>query len=285
MKDDEKSSGGICCDGRMIVLAALLLAVGTIVGCYLLSQGDYAPKVDLSGFKSNPNIYVTQNPTDHAITASGTADQLVAPDLLQISLRVVTQSTDAKTSQSRNAEVSAELRSNLEALGLADNMTQTTSYDVEPVYNSQYVCDVKNNCQYNSTLIGYRTTQSLEIDLDQLDKGGAVIDAAAATGNNETFVDSTTFTLKPETKDTVTRALLEEAAADSKAKAQSMADGMGTTLGNVLSASENSYYYPIYSDVLKSASMEAAATPAPTQLSAGQVDVSVSMTASYAVGG
>jgi len=283
MKDDECCRGPCGGKGMMIVLAALLLAVGMMGGAYLLSKGDYAPKVDLSGFKSTPNVYVTPNPTEHAISVSASATKKVAPDLLEIQLRVQTESKNAKDSQDENARVKAILMEKLKALGVADTSIQTTSYNVEPVYDSHYTCDKDDmNCHWDSTLTGYQTVHVLNVDVEALDKGGAIVDAASEAGTNETFVDSTSYTLKEETKSEMAKTLLQEASAAAKAKAQRIADGLSVTLGKVLSASENSYYPTPYYNSYKS--MDAAAAAAPTQLSPGQVDMSVSVSVSYEVG-
>jgi hypothetical protein len=230
---------------------------------------------------------MSSTPPEHAISVSATATRKVAPDLLEISLRVETESGNARESQQRNAVVSADLLSKLKTLGIADKDIQTTSYNVYPVYDSIYTCDKNTgyNCHYDSNLTGYKTVQSLSVDVQQLDKGGDVIDAASEAGTNETFVDSTSFTLKPETRSTLAKELLKEASMDAKAKAQRIADGLGIGLGKVLSANENTYYpTPYYNSYKTSYDMVGASSAPTTQLSAGSVDMSVSVGVSYEIG-
>jgi uncharacterized protein YggE len=287
MKDDEccQNAGQMHGKGVMIVLAALLLAVGMMGGAFLLSKGDYSPHVNVTSGATNPNIYVTSSPPEHPISVSATSTKKVAPDLLEIGLRVETQSTNAKEAQQRNALVATTLLAKLKALGIEDKDIQTTSYNVYPVYDSQYNCDKSGmNCHYDSKLTGYKTVQSLNVDVLQLDKGGSVIDAASESGDNETFVDSTMFTLKPATRSEMAKTMLKEASTAAKEKAQRIADGLGATLGKVLSASESSYYPQPYYNMYKNVAMEAAAAPAPTPLSQGTVDVSVSVSVAYEVG-
>jgi uncharacterized protein YggE len=265
----------------MLVIAALLLAIGMMGAAFLVSQGDYAAKVNVG--PSNPNIYTTASPPEHPISVSASATQKVAPDLLEMSLRVQTKSTNAREAQQENARVSAILLGKLKALGVADKDIQTVSYSVDPVYESAYNCDKSGmNCHWDSNLTGYQAVQSLNVDIEALDNGGAVIDAASESGDNETFVDSASFTLKPETRTEMSKALLKEAAKTAKAKAGRIADGLGITLGKVLSASENSYYQPYYYNSYEKAA--GAAVPAATQLSPGQVEMSVSVGVSYEAG-
>lgn len=266
----------------MMVIAALLLAVGLMGGAFLLSKADFSPNVNVTS--SAPNVYVSSTPQENSIGVSATATKDVAPDLLEIAIRVQTQSDNAQSSQQENARVSDILTGKLKALGINDSDIQTTSYSVDPVYSSDYACPPSgNNCVWNSNLTGYSTTQTFTVDITQLDLGGSVIDAASASGVNETFVDSTSFTLKPETRDAVENALLEEASADAKTKAQNIADGLGVSLGKVLSASEDNYYYP--SPVLMKSDMATSGAAAPsTQLSPGTLEMSTSVSVSYSVG-
>ncbi|HSB46975.1 MAG TPA: SIMPL domain-containing protein [Candidatus Bilamarchaeum sp.] len=278
-KDDMESDSG-----KMMVIAAVILTIGIVGGSYLLAQGDYAPKVNVTGGPSSPNVYVSSTPPDHVISVSGTASKKVAPDLLNIQLRVQTESTLAKTAQEDNAAVSADLRAKLKALGVKDEDIQTVSYSVDPIYESDYVCDKGGiNCRYKSTLTGYRATHSLNVRMTDLTKGGDVIDAAGSAGQNQTFVDYVSFGLKDETRNALEKTLLQQAGADAKSRAQSIAAGLGVSVGKVLSASESFYYpTPYYYKGLYAAAD--AAPSVPTQLSPGQVDVSVTVSTSFEVG-
>lgn len=278
---------GMCCSsdcGKYAAVAALILAIGMMGGGYLLAQGDFGAKVNVTSGPTNPNVYVSSTPPEHAISVSATSSEKIAPDLLNVQVRVQTESANAKKSQEDNADVSADLRTKLKALGLNDSAIQTVSYSVDPVYDSTYLCDKNGyNCRYDSKLTGYRTTHSLNVKLTDLTKGGDVIDAAASAGTNQTFVDYVQFTLKDETKRSVEKALLKEASADARSKAQSICEGLGITLGNVLSASESYSYYPTYYRAA-SYDMAGAAAPKATELSPGEVDVSATVSTSFAVG-
>ncbi|MEW6035907.1 MAG: SIMPL domain-containing protein [Candidatus Micrarchaeota archaeon] len=269
--------------GKMVALAALLLALGMLGSAYMLAQVDYSPKVNVTSGPTNPTVYVSSLPPDHAISVSATASEKVEPDLLNIQLRVQTESANAKQSQQDNANVSADLRAKLKALGIKDEDIQTAYYSVDPVYDSEYVCDKSGyNCRYKSTLTGYRTTHSLSVKLSDLAKGGDVIDAASTAGENQTFVDYVQFTLKDETRRSMEKSLLQDAASEAKSKAQSMAAGLGVSLGDVLSSSE-SFSYPYYYDRSYLYAAEAGAGAPKTELSPGQVDVSATVSASFQI--
>jgi uncharacterized protein YggE len=272
--DDEKGSN--C--GKMIIFAASLLALGLIGGGYMLSQGDYAPTV----YANNGDAYQTED----QISTSGTVTEEVTPDLLVVRLSVMTDDTSASEAQTRNAEVTNELLDKLEALGIPDEKIKTTSYSVDEVTERIYTCDDEDYdyCYWEYVTVGYEATHQITVSIEQLDLGGSVIDAAAGTGTNETFVDYVYYTLKDETREEMTKTLLQEAAAEAKAKAQKIADGLGVSLGDVLAASEDyysSYSYDRYS-YLESVSYDAGSSTS-TTLSAGEVELSATVSVSYEI--
>ena len=286
VKEDEMMMCSSEC-GKMAVLAALLLALGVFGGAYVLSKGDYSPKVSVSNLTSTPNVYVSSVPPEHPISVSATASQKVSPDLLLIQVRVQTEAQNAKEAQSDNAEVSADLRSKIKALGVKDEDVQTTGYSVDLVQKSIYRCDNNDTeyeyCYYDYIITGYRATQTLTVKVKDLTKGGDVIDAASTAGVNQTFVDYVDFTLQDETRRGIEKLLLKNASVEAKSKAQSIADGLGISLGNVLMASQSfNYYYPEsrYYDLYAAE----AAPNVPTQLSPGQVDVSATVNVNYEIG-
>lgn len=286
------------------IMAAAIIAAGIVLGLFLVSQG----------LKLSPNVYVSNSPTENAISVSATTTQKVSPDLLQLQIRVETEANNARTAQSDNARVMADLKAKLLANGVRESEIQTTSYNVQPVYESVQTCqpvpyatapstsgsprdavvepaapmpyapDYYPPCKWESVITGYRATHALSVQTDQLQKGGDIIDVAATAGTNQTFVDYVSYTLKDSTRDEFQRNLLKNASAAARAKAMKVAEGLGVSLGKVLSATESSnFYYP--SPMYLSRSMDvAAAAPAPTQLSPGQIDVSAVVSVSYGVG-
>jgi hypothetical protein len=257
----------------MAVVAVFLLALGLMGSAYVLSKGDYAPTVN-----------VGSQPQEHAITASATSSQMVNPDLLEMQLRVQTDAKTAKQAVQNNAAVSADLRTKLEVVGLSDDEIQTASYNINEITESNYTCDKDGrNCYYKYYVTGYRVTNVYALKVTDTTKGGAIIDAASGAGVNQTFVDYVSFTLKDETRRALEKSRLKSAAAEAKAKAQNMAEGSGAELGKLLSLSE-AYNYYAKSDRPSYALSEAVGSAAPmTDLAPGQVEVSVSVTASYEI--
>ncbi len=269
---------------EMIVIAALLVALGFVGSAYLLSGVDYSPKVNVSDVTSTPNVYVSSLPPEHVLSVSGTASTRVTPDLLNVYIRIDTNDTDAKTSQEENAVVSAGVIEELKSLGLKDNEIKSTSYSVQPIRESQRKCD-DNGCIYNYILVGYRTTHSVNVRTTNLDLAGDIVDSATEFGENEVFVDSISFSLQDETRREVQATLLAEAGAAAKEKADAIAEGLGSTVGKLVQASESTYYPgPIYYDraVFAEAAADSAA-PVPTSLETGDVEVSATVNAGFEI--
>jgi uncharacterized protein YggE len=266
---------------EMFAIAALIMALGLIGSAYMLSTVDYSPKVNVSDITSTPNVYVSSMPPEHVLSVSGTASKKVTPDQLNIRIRVETEKVTASESQGENADVSEDLRAALSDAGVSDENMKTTSYRVSVVQNSTRVCD-GNSCYYKYKIVGYKTTHVLSVTVTNLDIGGDIIDAAASVSENDVFVDSVYFSLQPSTKRAVEKELLEAAGEEAEEKANAIAAGLGTSLGKVVAASE-SLSYPYYSSYKSYDYVGAAyeADYAPTQLSAGEVEVSATVNAGY----
>jgi uncharacterized protein YggE len=265
----------------MLVLAAVLLAAGMLGGSYMLAQVDYSPKVNVSDITSTPNVYVSSTPPEHVISVSATASDKVSPDLLNIQVKVQTESKNAKTSQERNAVVMADVMDELEDQGIPDEEIQTSSYRLDVVRRSVQRC-ATTGCYYESVVIGYRTTHSLTLSLTNLTKGGDVIDAVTGVGDNETFVDYVQFGLKSETRRQLEEDLLEEASIKAKEKAGEIAKGLGVTLGNPVRASE-SVSYPYYQTRSYDYLYAAEAGAPSTELSAGEEEVSATVSVGFEI--
>jgi uncharacterized protein YggE len=258
-----------------------LIALGMVGSAYLLSTVDYSPKVNVSDITSTPNIYVSSNPPDHVLSVSGTASEMVAPDLVTIQLSIETEAVNAKDSQADNAEVNEELLGKLKALGISEEEIKTASYRVDVVQNRTQKCDGYYDCVYNYVVVGYKTVHTLNVRTTNLDLGGEIVDTAAGVGENEVLVDYVSFSLQDKTRRELQKSLLKLAGEEAEEKAESIAEGLGTTLGKVVSAGESFYYPQPYYRSYDYAMPMMEGGSVPTSLSAGEVEVSATVSAGY----
>ncbi|VVB75951.1 Uncharacterised protein [uncultured archaeon] len=202
-----------------VLLVAVLIIVGFTAGA-VLSNGSGS-----SSSLANPKT----------INVTGTATHKVAPNLVEVVLSVETLDASAQISQSSNATISDKVSAALKSAGVTANHISTVSYTVNEEF--QY-----NDVLKKSVSVGYRTTNQVKAILTDLKTTGAVLDAAAKAGANR--IDSVYFYLNPVNEFRERRAVLEEASGQARLKANSIAKGIGVSVGSVHSLTENVNYYP-----------------------------------------
>jgi len=208
---------------------------------------------------------------ENSIQVTGQSILSVDPDEAEIILGVEIQEENALDSQQGNAEIMEKVMLALKNNGIKTKDIKTYQYNVQPIrnYNSK-------SGEYQE-IIGYRTTNMIKIKTTDLDNVGKVIDAAASVGANK--FQGVSFGLTDKKQIEYRNEVLKEASKDAKTKAESIADGLGIKIERVLSASESSYYQPIYrgyDTMVSSGSMEAT-----TEISPGMIQVSATVSVSY----
>jgi uncharacterized protein YggE len=205
------------------------------------------------------------------LNSSGSVTKTMAPDKVDIIINIETTDASAKVSQQENARISDDVRDALADYGITD--IKTVSYYENELYYWDYI----NQRQDTN---GYQTVNSLQITLKDLSKAGIVIDAAVQAGANR--VQSVSFGLTDSKQNEVKTQALEEASTSARIKAESMARGLGVSLGKVISINENSYnYYPGY--LTSDSRMILEKSSAPTQITPGDISVDASITVQFEI--
>ena len=122
------------------------------------------------------------------------------------------------------------------------------------------------------TVVGYTATNTVQADIDELARAGAVLDAAAAAGANQVSGPS----LSRSDRDELSREALRKAVADARAKAEVLADAAGVTLGAAVSVVEGASSEPP-APYYQHAAMDAAAAT-PVQPGTERIEASVTVT-------
>jgi len=124
---------------------------------------------------------------------------------------------------------------------------------------------------------GYTVTNMIQVEIDDLDLIGSVIDAASEAGANN--IQGISFELSDEVADDLKNDAYVMALRDAEGKANLIADTLGLEVTGVLSVSESVYYpytpYKAYAE----ATMDRA--PAPTPILEGTLSVSVSVQVAF----
>ncbi len=245
--------------GAIASVAALGIA---LLGPSLASAPHVAAQVITTGGSGS-----TTSP--QGITVEGTGIVTVAPDEAMLSLGVQTQAATASAAQSDASAAMTKIIAAVKAAGVADADLATQWISLQPQI------DYGVTGKSPSKVTGYQASQSLAVTVRHLDQTGAIIDAAVGAGANQE--GDVSFSLADPSAAT-TRARTA-AMADAKARAQTLAQAAGVTLGAPLSISEVSAPSPV---PFAAAVGQRALVSTPVEAGTTQVEVDVQVT--YAIG-
>ncbi len=222
-----------------------------------------------AGLPAQPLPTVAASTDNSSVIVTGTATVQVTPDLAHISVSVQTTASTATEAASDDAALVARVRNRVQQSGVRADDIKSISFGVWAQY------DYRNGTQ-PPLLTGFVANHTLELTVHDLSRIGQTIDTAVAGG--ATTVQGVSY-------DTSDRggheaAALAAAVKDARAKAQAMATAAGVSLGNVLSISANQQYAPYPFPIMGAAR---AAGSADTQISPPNVQLSVSVTVSWAI--
>lgn len=249
--------------GRLAIVAVAALAVGLLAGPVL--AGVLAPGVSPAA----PSV-ASDQPPEHTLSVTGSGKVTVVPDMATIQLGVQLERKTAKDARQAGAQAMTKVVAAIRALGIAEKDIATANVSLQPVYS------YPNNA--SPKVRGYQLQNTVSVTVRNLDKVGDVLDNGVTAG--ATTVDGITF-------DVADRAAAEaqarEAAVkDAKAKADTLANGLGIRITGVASVSEQ-VSTPIWYE-RSAVPMAAAAVDAATPVLPGSTDVTISVSVSFLIG-
>lgn len=241
-----------------------------LAGALLLSQGALASTV----FAQDPQPIATAETIDtsRTITVVGKGVITTRPDTAQATLGVETVGDNVKEATAESGATMEAIIQALTDLGIAERDIQTSGFSVWSERNSGA------DGTYSSEPT-YRVTNTVTVDVRDLDQLGTVLDAAIDAGANSIY--GVSFYLE-DTADIETQAR-EKAMSDARAKATELATLADVELGKVISVSEViSGSAPYTSFNAKEASV-AGYGGGVGPISAGELDMSLTLQVSYAI--
>src|ERR1051326_4178044 len=162
-----------------------------------------------------------QPPSD--IVTVGTAEATLPPSRARVRVAVETHAPTAAAAASQSGERSRAIRDAVRGLGLKVDSVRISSFMVMPNYDFQR----------GRKLVDYQARSTVEFTVRELERIGAVLDAALGGGATE--VPSMMF--ESDSIDAVRRGLLSRALQEARADAEPIARAGGGRLGRLLSAS------------------------------------------------
>ncbi len=248
--------------GWIAIVAVGALVVGLLAGPAL------AAVVNPPAYPSAPTA-ASDQPPEHTLSVSGSGKVTVTPDLATIQLGVSIERPTAKAARQDAAAAMTRVVEAIRKLGIEDKDVATANVSLGPVYN------YPNNA--SPKVRGYQLQNTVTVTVRNLDQLGDVLDDGVTAG--ATTVDSISF-------DVADRAAAEAqareaAVTDAKAKADTLANGLGVRITGVASVSEQ-VSTPVWygrNVTLGAVAAEDAATP----VMPGSTDVTISVSVSFLI--
>jgi len=230
-----------------------ILAVGVVIGMALLAAGValwIAPAGAAEGYSD----------VNRTIQVGATADLTDEANQAVVTVGVVKRADNATDARQQVADNVSSVIAALKNAGITDTQIQTVDYQIGNT-DRDHIED-------------YRAEHTLQINVTDLDNAGTVIDTAVANGGNQ--IENVRFGLDAETREQLRERALEQAVANARQKAKTIAGEAKLTVTGVVSVTSSDVgYRPHRREVyLTSASDDASAGGAPTTIEGGPVSVS-----------
>lgn len=208
----------------------------------------------------------------NVITAHGSGERRVSPDIVTVALGVEAQATTLEEARSGAAEKTQAFLAAVRALGLAGLVLETARIGLYPVHATERSFRLTDSLP---EVVGYRAHSSVLARLrglaaEQLAaQASRIVDTATQAGANK--VEGVQFGL--EKPDVAAREALTIAVADARAKAEALARAAGTSVGALYSLNDSDEDRFGSGMAFQAAGMSARSMSASTPVEAGEIVV------------
>jgi uncharacterized protein YggE len=167
----------------------------------------------------------TVSPAQPTVVTQGQAIVTARPDRAFVTIAAESRSRNSADAQKQNAAAMSAVLQQIEKAGVSKDAIRTIAYDLQPEF------DYANGRQ---TFRSYVARNTVEVRLDDIDRVGGVIDAAASGG--ATTITGIRFDVR--NRAALERDALRQAVADARARAEAAAAGAGATIDRVVRIEE-----------------------------------------------
>lgn len=218
----------------------------------------------LSGCQTK--VVTSEAGTLNTVTASGEGKQVAAPDEAEMSFGVTAQGTNAEETLAEASKKSDAIVEAVKEAGIPEDDIQTAGVNLSPEYD------------YKSSevprIVGYQASVQVRVTVRDITKVGDVINAASAAG--ATDMSGPSFMLSEDSE--ARSAAIEDAVADAKARAETMAAAAGKSVGEVISLAESGINVPVLYGTQRALGDSVAAAEAAPEIQTGTLDVTANVT-------
>jgi uncharacterized protein YggE len=263
-------------DTKKQYISVFAICLAIVLAAGVIAYKPFAPEVELDDTFKFPvgvpptlgtfqSVAVGEDQV-YAIYVSGSGSDSAKANQATVTLGAYTEDVSAAEAVQDNAVIMNAVIEAIKAEGISEDKIKTVSYSVNPNYDWEI-----------RQTVGYRVTNMIQVEIDDIGKVGDVLDAATGAGANN--VQGISFGLSDESSAGLQGNAYVNALNDARGKADLIAKTLGLRITGVLSVSE-SVYYP-YTPYRAYAESDVAGAPAPTPILEGTLSVSVSVQVSF----
>jgi len=245
------------------LVLVLVFAVVGLSGC------------DIVGTTTSKPSGVQPSSQQAGIWVTGTGDVTVTPDIATLRLGIDAEADTVAEAQSQAFEAMDKVMAALTDNDVQEKDIQTQYFNIRKVTEWDRIREEEK-------VIGYQVTNMVTAKIRDIDKAGTIIDAVAEAGGDLTRIDGISFSVdEPSVYYEEAR---KEAMAEAKAKAEHLAKLGGVKLGKPTYISEGAQTPPvIYRETMMEAGVPMPAPAAPTPISPGEMEISLTVQVVYAI--
>ena len=207
-------------------------------------------------------------PSQPTIVTRGQAIVTARPDRAFVTIAAESRSRVSADAQKQNAAAMTAVLQKIEQAGVPKDAIRTTGYDLRP--ENDYT-------KSPPALRGYVARNTVEVRLDDIDRVGQVLDAAASGG--ATTITGIRFDVRDRAG--LERTALRQAVADARARADAAAAGAGATIDRVVRVEEDGVPFEPPRPMMRMAEAAVAGNvPTPVEPSTIEIHARVTLTVS-----
>jgi uncharacterized protein YggE len=208
------------------------------------------------------------------LIATGTATGHMKPDKVTVILGVETTNSTAQSALLLNSNLMNKVLDALKSQGVKDNETSTSTFSVTPNYNY-------SSATSQGRLTGFTVSNSIQIESSNVDNVSKWIDTGVSAGANN--VNNIYFSLSDKKLEEIKNALLKDAIANAKLKADTAAKAAGLKVLGIKSIVVGEAGIPPIVPVNRALAFDGG-SPSPTPIISGQQEVSMTVNVVYLLG-
>jgi len=227
----------------LILCLVLMLALGA-VGCARGGNVSVAPQ-------QQTGIWVT-----------GQGEVMAVPDIAELRLGVEVQADTVAEAQTQASDAMDKVQQALKDNGVAEKDIQTQQFSIYPV--TKWISD-----KDEQEIVGYRATNIVVAKIKEIDRAGAIIDAAVEAGGDLIIIQDISFDVDDKTP--YYEEARSKALEDAENKAKQLAELAGVGLGKATFVSEGGGYLSVRVDYSNERGVPMGATP----ISPGELKIAV----------